>query len=84
MWIFEGKVGETGKTVDFLRWPPIPGFCSYGVHHRVNHFAQMNDHYIPVLEYAAPPVSGIPLKEKRRSMGMSVSDRCSQCFLLST
>ena len=52
--------------------------------HRVNHFAQMNDHDIPVLEYAAPPVSGIPLKEKRRSMGMSVSDRCSQCFLLST
>ena len=25
MWIFEGKVGENGKTEDFLRWPPLNG-----------------------------------------------------------
>ena len=63
---------------------PILVFYYCGVHHGVNHFAQMNDHYIPVLEYAVSPVSGIPLKEMRRSMGMSVSDRYSQCFPLST
>ena len=44
---------------------PILGFYYCGVHHGVNHLAQMNDHYIPVLEYAASPVSGIPLKEMR-------------------